>query len=367
MILVQTPLRISFLGGGTDFPDFFRNHGGCVLTTAIDRYIFVIVKERFDEKIRLGYSTTEMVDDLDELKHDLVRECLRMTGIRRGIEVTTMGDIPSSGSGMGSSSTLTVGLLNALYHYLGEPKDAATLARQACEIELEVLQRPIGVQDQYIAAYGGQRMITFRADGTVDVARLSMSPTAWTLLNRRLMLFYTNRSRAAEAVLAEQQTNIPDRVDALDALKCLAYEGKTALEGGRFDDFGRCLDEGWALKQTLASGIATPELISIYNAAKSAGALGGKVVGAGGGGFLLLYCRPEQQDAVRQALRPLPEMTFNLEPDGSKVIFSQKRTTTWITGPSQPWSLEYNSLSASKETLGASDSGRPRPFDLARA
>jgi D-glycero-alpha-D-manno-heptose-7-phosphate kinase len=247
-----------------------------------------------------------------------------------------MGDIPSSGSGMGSSSTVTVGLLNAMYQYLGEPKDAATLARGACEIERDVLGKPIGVQDQYIAAYGGQRMIRFTTNGEVHVANIALSRATSTLLNSRLMLFYTNRTRTAASVLAEQQENIPDKLAALSDLKCLVDEGRSALESGRLDDFGRCLDEGWRLKRTLASGIATPAIDAIYLAAKSAGAGGGKILGAGGGGFLMLYSRPEYHEAIRAALTPLPEMTFDLEGDGSKVIFNQKRTTTWITRIAEP-------------------------------
>lgn len=334
MIIVQTPLRVSFLGGGTDFPDFYERHGGCVLSTAIDRYIFVIVKERFDEKIRLGYSRTELVDDIDEIEHDLVRECLRKTGIRKGVEVATMGDIPSSGSGMGSSSTVTVGLLNAFYHYLGEPRDSATLAREACEIEIEILGKPIGIQDQYIAAHGGQRLMSFCPSGEILVESVGLPPAEWLQLNSRLMLFYTNRARRAESVLSEQRENIPDRLEILQGLKELAYEGRAALESRSFDDFGRCLDRAWELKRRLASRITTPDIDAMYEAAMGAGALGGKIAGAGGGGFLLLYSPPECQESVRAALRPLPEMSFNFERDGSKVIFNQARQTTWITGVS---------------------------------
>ncbi len=360
MIIVQTPLRISFLGGGTDFPDFYREHEGCVLTTAIDRYIFVIVKERFDEKIRLAYSSTELVDEVDEIQHELVRECMRKTGISKGVEVATMGDIPSSGSGMGSSSTVTVGLLNAFYHYLGEPRDSATLAREACEIEIEILGKPIGVQDQYIAAYGGQRLVSFRQDGRVDVESLRLPASDWLDLNSRLMLFYTNRARRAESVLAEQRENIPDRAAVLSDLKALAHEGRAALEMREFDDFGRCLDRAWKLKKSLASRISTPDIDAMYEAATSAGALGGKIAGAGGGGFLLLYCRPERQESVRAALRPLPEMTFNLERDGSKVIFNQSRNTTWITGAAQAFEQGALPSGMANEPNGASSPARPK-------
>ena len=325
MIVTQTPLRISFFGGGTDFREYFMNESGCVLTSAIDRYIFVIIKERFDDKIRIGYTKTEMVDRIDEIQHELVRECLRKTGITHRVEISTMADIPSSGSGMGSSSTVTVGLLNAMYHYLGEPVNAEQLARQACEIELDILKKPIGIQDQYIAAYGSQRYISFEKDGQVKVEPIGLDDENLRQLNRNLMLFFTNVTRQAETILTEQRKNLDSRLEILREMRKLATKGKECLLSQEFDDFGLLLHEGWQLKKQLASKISNSSIDRIYDIARKAGALGGKIAGAGGGGFLLLYCPPGRQNDVRKALRNFPELPFNLERFGTKVIFNYAR------------------------------------------
>jgi D-glycero-alpha-D-manno-heptose-7-phosphate kinase len=325
VIITQTPLRISFFGGGTDFREFLEYEDGCVLSSAIDRYIFVIIKERFDDKIRVGYSTTELVDSVDDLRHELVRECLRKTGIRNRIEIATMGDIPSEGSGMGSSSTVTVGLLNAMYQYLGEPKDPQTLAREACEIEIDILRKPIGMQDQYIAAFGGQRFISFMRDRDTLIESLPLDSESCYRLSQHLMLFFTNVTRKAEDVLAEQVRTVTDKIGVLRTMKELAKQARYALACGALDDFGALLDDTWRLKRQLARGISNSAIDDMYDAAKAAGALGGKITGAGGGGFLLLYCRPDRRDDVRQALRDLPELPFNLERAGTKVIFDYSR------------------------------------------
>lgn len=325
MIVVQTPLRISFLGGGTDFRDFYRREEGCVLSSAIDKYIYVIIKRRFDAKIRMGYTRTELVDTVDELQHDLVRESLRLTGLTRQIELATMGDIPSQGSGLGSSSTVTVGTLNAIYTHQGRLIDAETLARQACHIEIDVLGNPIGKQDQYIAAYGGLSFIHFHPDETVTVERLDVEDDLRRALDERLLLFYTGRTRQASAILQEQVNNIDQRFASLQGLKALALDARRHLEQGRLDALGTAMDQGWALKRQLASTISNPEIDEMYETARRAGALGGKITGAGGGGFLLLYCPPKHHDTVRYALRGLRELSFRLERDGSKVIFNARR------------------------------------------
>lgn len=325
MIVVQTPLRISFLGGGTDFPQFFLREQGAVITSAIDRYIFVIVKRRFDDKIRVGYTRTELVDDIDQLEHELVRESLRKTGITKCLELSTMADVPSAGSGMGSSSTVTVGLLNAMYSYLGTPKEPETLAREACEIERDILHKPIGLQDQYIAAYGGQRFMRFRRDGTVEVISLSLSECCRRKLSQNLMLFFTNMTRRSETILSEQVNCMSLHMDVLREMRDLALVGKQVLEAGECDEFGRLLHKGWELKKQLASKVTNGPVNQMYEAALKAGALGGKITGAGGGGFLLLYCPRDKQDDVRAALSALPELPFGLERDGTKVVFNCRR------------------------------------------
>ncbi len=325
MIIVQTPLRISLFGGGTDFPSFFHSEGGAVLSTAIDKYIFVTIKNRFDKKLRIGYTRTEMVDQLDEIQHELMRETLRKTGITEGIEITTIGDIPEAGSGLGSSSTVTVGALHAMYAYRGESICAEQLAREACEIEIDVLGKPIGIQDQYIAAYGGFRFIEFKPDGRVEVQRLKLDQTLLRKLNESLMLFFTGVTRKSSSILSEQKTNIHHTTPVLNELKQMAYIAKDELEKGNFNIIGEMLHESWKLKKELATNISNNSIDDVYLAARNAGAIGGKLTGAGGGGFMLLFCPHEKQDAVREAMCELQELPFSLEYDGSKVIFNYRR------------------------------------------
>lgn len=325
MIIVQTPLRISFFGGGTDFPSFYMEEGGCVLSSAIDKYIFVTVKERFDQKLRIGYTQTEMVNDIDAIQHELIRESLRLTGITKSIEVTTMGDIPSEGSGLGSSSTVTVGTLHALYAYSGEMVSAEKLAREACSIEIDKLQKPIGIQDQYIAAYGNLRFFEFLPDGEVHVETVSIDTESRRALNDKFLLFFTGMSRKADGILKEQKANIHDRKATLREIKQMAQEARKSLNGADFDTFGKLLHESWILKKKLAGQITNGAIDDMYESARRAGAIGGKITGAGGGGFLLLYVPYERQSAVRQALCALQELPFRLESDGTKVIFNYRR------------------------------------------
>lgn len=325
MLITQTPLRVSFFGGGTDMAGFYRQEAGCVLSAAIDKYIFVLIKRRFDSQVRVGYTSTELVDSAEQVRHELVREALRLTGVTQQVEINTMGDIPASGSGLGSSSTVTVGVLNSLYHYLNAPQPLEVLARQACEVEIERLGKPIGKQDQYIAAYGGLRFICFAPDEQVRVEEVDLPPAELRLFSSQLMLFYTNRARKAESVLTEQRANTVARMAVLREMKAMAYEGRRLLEAGAHHDFGRLLHEGWQLKKKMASNISDPHLDAIYEKAYQAGALGGKITGAGGGGFLLLFCPHSAQRQVRQALAPLPELPVSVEMDGSKVIFNYRR------------------------------------------
>lgn len=325
MIIVQTPLRISFFGGGTDFSSYYMEEGGCVLSSAIDKYIFVTVKKRFDNKLRIGYTQTEMVESIDQIQHELIREALRVTGVFKGLEVTTMGDIPSDGSGLGSSSTVTVGALMALYTYMGESVSMEKLAKDACEIEIGTLGKPIGIQDQYIAAYGNLRFIEFLPDGHVKVEKMNLDPEFRRGLNDCFLLFFTGINRRADTVLTEQKNNIKDRMPVLREIKHMAYQAKTELENGNLDAFGSLLHKSWELKKRMAGPISNGAIDEMYNAARKAGAVGGKITGAGGGGFLLLYAPYEKHKAIRSALSTLQELPFQLEPDGSKVIFNYRR------------------------------------------
>jgi len=323
MIISQTPLRISFAGGGTDFKDYYKNfNGGAVISTAIDKYVYVIIKKRFDKNIRIGYSITELVDEVDSIKHDLVREGLKRAKISGGVEISTMADIPSTGSGLGSSSSVTVGLLNAMYAFQGIQKTSEELAKEACEIEIDILKKPIGKQDQYIAAYGSLREIHFKKDGKVKVDEIKIPEEVKEKLNRNLLLFYTGEKRDSSTVLLEQKNNINTFFNTLNEMKAMVPEFKKALQKGEIDEFGRLLHSTWEYKKSLASKITNSHIDKLYEKAIDAGALGGKIAGAGGGGFILLYCPYEKQDKVKSALNGLQELRFGFERDGSKIIFN---------------------------------------------
>jgi len=325
MIITQTPLRVSFVGGGTDLRGFYSQEPGCVLSAAIDKYVFVIVKERFDDKIVLNYTRKEIVDEIEEVQHDLVRETMKKTGVSRGVEITTLADIPSRGTGLGSSSSITVGLLNALYAYTGEFRDAETLAQEACEIEIEILGAPIGKQDQYIAAYGNIRKIIFHPDEAVEVKLVKLDYSLRRRFNEKLLLFYTGKTRSAATILNEQQAQIPQRRRILQQMCRLPDEVRDCLNNGNLDDVGRMLHRNWEHKKQLASGVTDGQINELYEKALSAGALGGKITGAGGGGFLLLFCPGERQEDVRHALSHLTELPFRFENQGSKIIFNIHR------------------------------------------
>lgn len=325
MQIIQTPLRVSLFGGGTDFPAYYREHGGCVLTSAIDKYIFVTIKSRFDNKLRVGWTRTEMVDTVDEIQHELIREALHLTGINHGVEITTMGDIPSAGSGLGSSSTVTVGALHAMYTHQRKLVLAENLAREACHIERDILKSPIGIQDQYIAAYGGLRFMEFTTAGDVITERIELDTRTLRYLNENLLLFFTGVTRKANGILTEQKANIKQRQIVLGEMKDIAYVARDELKKGNIDALGPLLDESWQLKKQLASRISNGTLNDLYTAACKAGAAGGKISGAGGGGFLLLYCPRGKREAVRDELHYLQELPFELGKDGSKVIFDYQR------------------------------------------
>jgi len=328
VIITQTPLRVSLAGGGTDFPDYFRRSGTAFISTAIDKYVFVIIKERFDDLIVLNYSDREIVKTVDGIKHDLIREAMRITGIDGGVEITTLADIPSEGCGLGSSSAITVGLLNAFYSFGGEQVTAERLAREAVRIEVEILGRPIGIQDQYIAAYGNLRHFEVWKGGEVHCRRIEISEAHKRRLGEQLMLWYLNSTRSSASVLETQKENIGSRLTQLDAMRGLVPGVEESLLAGRIDDVGLALHTGWKKKRELADTITNDGIDRLYDLARSSGALGGKVVGAGGGGFLLLYCPRESQDRLRGAFTGYRELPFGLERDGSKVIFNALRYST---------------------------------------
>jgi D-glycero-alpha-D-manno-heptose-7-phosphate kinase len=325
MIISQTPLRIGLLGGGTDLPGYYRVHGGRVLNCAIDKYIYVIVKERFDDDIYVNYSKKEIVSRIEDLEHELVREAMRMTGVTKGVEITTLADIPSAGSGLGSSSAVTVGLLNALFAYQGHQVSAVELAQRACAIEIERCGKPIGKQDQYIAALGGIRAIRFGPGEEVVAEELGLSADERRALQRQIMLFYTGITRSANSILAEQNANIAATRQQLDLLRDLAGFAVDRLRNGDVDAIGAAVRESWEAKRKLASGVSNGQIDGAVSRALDAGASGAKLTGAGGGGFLLVICPIEHQRAVRHSLADMRELPVKLDRLGSRVVLNVLR------------------------------------------
>lgn len=328
MIISQTPLRISFVGGGTDLKSFYQHEDGMVLSSAIDKYVYVIVKERFDEKIYINYSIKEIVEDVSEINHQLVREAMKKVGIKRGVEITTLADVPSEGSGLGSSSSITVGLLNALYNYSGRQVTLEQIAREACEIEIDICKKPIGKQDQYIAAYGGLNKITFNSDESVTMSRVPVFNTNLLILGSRLLLFYTNKTRNADVILKKQNQKTEDKMEVLRKMKNFVPRLERSLKNNNFNRLGKLLHENWLLKKSLVGAISNSEIDDMYNTAMEAGALGGKICGAGGGGFLLMYVPKAKQDKVRDALSDYRELPFMLDSFGSRIIFNVRSYST---------------------------------------
>ncbi|MBF0232709.1 MAG: GHMP kinase [Desulfamplus sp.] len=323
MIISRTPMRISFAGGGSDLAVYYKRGHGSVVSTAIDKYIYITVNKKFDDLIRVSYSKSEMVKSVDEVEHNIIREALKMVGIESGIEVVYMGDIPlgSAGIGLGSSSSLAVGVLNALYAYKGKHVSAEHLARKACEIEIDILGDPIGKQDQYAAAYGGFNYIQFNSDESVFVNPIISKKETRESLNKRLLLFYTGIERISSHILKEQWRNIDDNNKFLDKMVKLSETLRESIINNGSYSIGDILHQGWKYKKQLASKITNSIIDQYYIKACDAGATGGKILGAGGGGFLLFYCDIKYQDKVRSALSDLKEIPFQFEPQGSKILY----------------------------------------------
>lgn len=324
MIISRTPLRISFVGGGSDMPSFYRATPGAVVTSAINKYIYITVNKKFDKKIRASYSRTEIVENVNDLQHELVRECLNLVKINSGIEITSISDIPSEGTGLGSSSSYVVGLLNALYAYKGMHVTAEHLAREACKIEIEKLKKPIGKQDQYIAAYGGFQYMQFNRDGTIFVDPIiSLSKTKKTI-EKKLLLLYTGITRSANQILEKQNENIKNKkkyAQKIQNMVHLAKKMRTLVNENQHKSFGLLLEENWNIKKTMADGITSEKIEKWYMVARVHGAKGGKILGAGGGGFLLLYADEKDHKKIIKALPELNPVKFSFEPQGSKIIF----------------------------------------------
>ena len=321
MIITKTPFRVSFCGGGSDMANFYEKYGGCVLSTSINKYCYISIHPYFNEnQTLLKYSENELVDEISQIKHKIFRQVLGDMNVH-GVEITSTADIPG-GTGLGSSSTFTVGLLNTLNCYNGKFVSKNKLAALACEVEIEKLGNPIGKQDQYGAALGGLNFIKFNQDGSVSHEPIMMEGKTYKKLQKNLLMFYTGTTRSANTILAEQTKNITSEDKAKNLLKMcgLAKDMKSALESNDISSFGKILDEGWQLKKELASGIANPAIDEAYEIAMKNGALGGKLLGAGGGGFLLFYCEEEKQEQLKKAIG-LKELDISFERDGTSVIY----------------------------------------------
>ncbi len=323
MIISQTPYRVSFAGGGTDLPAFYRGEYGAVLSVAVQKHMYVALSKRFEPSVRVAYSKTEIADTRDEVQHTIVKAALKMVDLGPHMEIVTIGDVPA-GTGMGSSSTLTVGLLNALYAMKGNITSAKRLAEEACKIEIDILGSPIGKQDQYAAAFGGFNYIRFNPDESVDVQPVPCNPETLVEIERRTLILYTEKKRDANDILKKQSegTGGRDTQRVLREMRDMASEMRAVVSGrGNVDEFARLMHVGWELKRSLGFGISDPSIDDMYDAARKAGAQGGKLLGAGGGGFVFLLAPPEKHDAIKAALGRPRELPFAIDRLGSRIIF----------------------------------------------
>ncbi|EKD62694.1 MAG: hypothetical protein ACD_52C00088G0005 [uncultured bacterium] len=324
MIISKTPLRISFVGGGTDIPWFYKKYPGAVVSTAIDKFVYITVNKKFDQKVRVSYSKTEIVDKVEQIKHELVREALKLTKIGGGIEITSISDIPSEGTGLGSSSSYTVGLLNALYAFKGKHVGVQRLASEASRIEIDILGKPVGKQDQYIAAQGGLQHIKFNRNGSVFIDPIILPQKLMYKLQSNLLMLYTGLTRSSSSVLKKQKSAViksPKKLMVMQKMADMATDTKHALEKGKLNDFGELLHQNWLLKRQLANGISNSKVDKWYLIARRLGAIGGKICGAGGGGFLLLFAPGSRHAGIISALKDLKKVDFNFEAQGSQAFY----------------------------------------------
>jgi D-glycero-alpha-D-manno-heptose-7-phosphate kinase len=325
MIVSKTPLRMSFVGGGSDLPAFYREEVGAVISTSIDKYMYICVNKKFDGRIRISYTRTEDVKRREEVEHPLVREAMNLVDIEGGIEIASMADIPSKGSGLGSSSAYTVGLLNALYAYRNEFASKEKLASQACEIEIDRCGEPIGKQDQYAAAYGGLNLIRFHPDNSVSVDPVICKPSLIQEMEDSILVFFTGRTRSASEVLAKQSAAMQttNRRVLMRRMVQLAFEMKEQLESGTLEQLGSLLDENWRLKAQLTSGITDTQIDTWYASGMANGAQGGKLLGAGNGGFIMFYAPKERHAQITAALSGLKPVKFRFDRTGAQIVFYQ--------------------------------------------
>lgn len=324
MIISRTPFRISFVGGGSDLPDYYRRFGGAVISSSINKYVFITINKKFDDRVRVSYSETENVDHAKKINHKLVRACLQKLDVCNGVEITSISDIPSSGSGLGSSSAYAVGLLHVLHAFLGRYISKEELAAQACHVEINICGEPIGKQDQYASAYGGLNYIRFNPDDSVDVEPIICDGKVVRDLQDSLIMFYTGVTRSASNILLKQKaltSSNGDKQATIGRMVELANVLRTELQGGNIGAFGEILHEAWMLKRSLTDEISSSAIDDWYERARKAGAVGGKILGAGGGGFMLFFAPPERHEKIAWALPELRPVSFRLERGGTRIIF----------------------------------------------
>lgn len=325
MIITRAPFRVSFCGGGSDLPDFYEKYGGCVLSTTIRKYMYLTIHNYFEkDQIVLKYSKTEVVHDFGEIEHRIFKQCLTDFNLK-GVEISSMADIPA-GTGLGSSSTFTVALLQLLYTYIGEYVSKYKLAKDACAVEIEKLREPIGKQDQFAAAFGGLKFFEFLPNGFVNVEPVVMAKESYKKLEDNLLMFYLGGTHSASTILKEQSQNVKsiDKASVQQKMCEITRTLKDELQKNNIDAMGELLHENWILKKSLASGISNPIIDDVYNRALDAGATGGKLLGAGGAGFMLFYVHAEKQKAVRDALNGLREMNFEMDNSGASIVMTDR-------------------------------------------
>jgi len=324
MIVSRTPLRMSFVGGGSDLPSYYRQKGGAVLSTSVDKYMYVTVNKKFDSKIRLSYSITENEDSAQQIKHPIVRNTLKLLGIQEGVEITSISDIPSQGSGLGSSSSYTVALLHALYTYKGKSTSKEELGRLSSHIEIDLCGDKIGKQDQYAAAYGGLNLIEFNEDDSVVVSPVVCKPETVKKIEESIIVFYTGRTRRASTLLSVQSDNMKQasKRELMSSMVSLAYDMKSLLENNDIDPLGELLDQNWQLKRQMTKNVSDSQIDNWYNKGILSGATGGKLLGAGSGGFMMFFAPKEKHDGIAKAMKDLQRVPFSFDIEGSKILFS---------------------------------------------
>lgn len=328
MIITRTPFRVSFCGGGSDLPSFYETYGGCVLSTTIRKYMYLTIHNYFHkDQIVLKYSKTEIVKSYDEIEHKYFRQVLKNFAIN-GVEITSMADIPS-GTGLGSSSSFTVALLHLLHTYKGEYISKYKLAKDACEVEIGKLGEPIGKQDQFAAAFGGLKFYEFLPNGFVNIEPIVMAPGSYKTLEDNILMFYLGGVHSASEILKEQSQNIKriNKAKVQQQMCGLTRTLKEELQKNNIDAMGELLHENWMLKKSLASGISNPLIDDLYDKALAAGALGGKLLGAGGAGFMIFYVKDDKKSEVRRALCGLREMDFEMDNSGASIVMTDKDFT----------------------------------------